>query len=216
LGKMLPDGNMEFLGRKDDQVKIRGYRIEPGEIENMLLQSNSINECVVVAKDDGTGNKQLVAYVVPLKDFDKQKTLAYLQGKLPAYMVPALLMPLEKIPLTANGKINKKALPDVNFQRFCDLYMPPTSKTEMALAEIWKRILSAERIGIHDHFFDLGGHSLMVYKIIAAIRDEFSVNLPLRIVFELPTIADLGKYIDVMTSQLQKDEMTMGFETINM
>ncbi|MEO6230169.1 MAG: non-ribosomal peptide synthase/polyketide synthase [Ferruginibacter sp.] len=197
LGKWLPDGNIAYQGRADEQVKIRGFRIELGEIEAALTESNLIEQVIVLAKEDRTNNKQLVAYIVPAGDFDKDLLINYLQKKLPAYMIPSAWVVMESLPLTANGKIDKKALPepeDIGLSAY--EYVAPRNEIENKLAEIWQQLLNKERVGIHDNFFELGGHSLMVMRLVTAIRKSFLVELPIRELFVHPTIALLGQYVD--------------------
>jgi thioesterase domain-containing protein/acyl carrier protein len=194
LGKWLPDGNIEYLGRMDDQVKIRGYRIELGEIENVLNESELVNQGVVLARGDD-GNKRLIGYVVPKGTFDKQAIQNYLSTKLPDYMVPALWVKLEKLPLTPNGKTDKKALPDPHLTDMA-VYVAPKNETEVKLAEIWQELLSVERIGINDNFFELGGHSLLAMRMISAIRRKLNVELNIMDLFVCPSIAALISQIE--------------------
>jgi amino acid adenylation domain-containing protein len=197
LGRWLPDGNVEYLGRIDDQVKIRGYRIELGEIESVLQQHLQVKQSVVLAREDGNGNKRLVAYIVPEETFDKQELQAYLQNTLPEYMVPALWVELDKIPLTPNGKTDKKALPDPDMNgQGLSAYIEPRNETEQKIAAIWKELLKVERVGIEDNFFDLGGHSLLAMRAISSIRRELNADLGIKDIFIRPTISQLGLYLD--------------------
>ena len=203
LGRLLPDGNIEYLGRIDEQVKIRGYRIELGEIENVLLQSGLISQAVVLANEDANGNKRLVGYVVTEEDFDRQSISNYLIGKLPEYMVPALWVHLESLPLTPNGKIDKKALPDPEIgEQLSNQYTAPRNKIEEQIAEIWQELLEVDRIGIHDDFFELGGHSLLAIRLISALRRKLEIELAINVVFEYPTIAQLSDILQQQTPQL--------------
>ena len=192
LARWLPDGNIEYLGRIDDQVKIRGYRIELGEIESVISQSGLVQQAVVLAKEDNSGNKRLVGYVVPSGTFDKQAVQNYLGTKLPEYMVPGLWVELESIPLTANGKIDKKALPDPELTDMVNEYVAPRNETEAKLAEIWQELLEVDEIGIEDNFFDLGGHSLLAIRLVSAVRKAFGAELPMNDVFDYPTISLLA------------------------
>ena len=197
LGKWLADGNIEYLGRMDDQVKIRGYRIELGEIENVLQQCKEVSQAVILAKEDSNGNKRLVGYVIPKNIFDKEAIVSYLRNKLPEYMVPAIWVKLETLPLTANGKIDRKALPDPDAsEQLSDQYISPGNKLEIKLADIWKELLDVNRIGVHDNFFDLGGHSLLAMRVISAIRKELQVELSIKDIFQNQTILDLSEYIE--------------------
>ena len=170
LARWLPDGNIEYLGRKDDQVKIRGYRIELGEIESVLNESGLVQQGVVLAKADSHGNKRLVGYVVPKGDFDKQKIQNYLGTKLPEYMVPAIWVELESIPLTPNGKTDRKALPDPDMATQSAAYAAPRNETEQALAQTWQELLGMEQIGIYDNFFELGGDSILTIQVVSRMR----------------------------------------------
>ena len=161
LGRWRADGNIEYLGRLDDQVKIRGYRIELGEIETVLLQSGLVKAAVVLVREAGSGSKQLVGYVVPQQQQgNKTALIAYLQQHLPDYMVPSVWVELEQLPLTQNGKIDKKALPKAEPTLPDRPYVAPQTETEKKLSEIWKQILHLEQVGVQDNFFELGGHSL--------------------------------------------------------
>ncbi|UNY98308.1 amino acid adenylation domain-containing protein [Zhouia spongiae] len=202
LARYLPDGNIEFIGRLDDQVKIRGFRIELGEIESVLNQQDQVSSSVVLAKEDATGNKQLVGYVVPSQDVEPSQGLKIdnlrdaLSKTLPDYMVPSLFVSLEAIPLTSNGKIDKKALPDLqgNLQMTKE-YVAPKTEIEFKLVSIWQGLLGVEKIGVHDDFFELGGHSLQATRIISKIRTEFNNELPLKVMFESRTVFELSRQI---------------------
>ena len=203
LGRLLPDGNIEYLGRIDEQVKIRGYRIELGEIENVLLQSGLISQAVVVANEDTNGNKRLVGYIVTEEVFDRQTISNYLINKLPEYMVPALWVQLESLPLTPNGKIDKKALPDPEIgEQLSNQYTAPRNKIEEQIAEIWQELLEVDWVGIHDDFFELGGHSLLAIRLISALRRKLEIELAINVVFEYPTIAQLSDILQQQTPQL--------------
>ena len=195
LGRWLPDGNLEHLGRIDDQVKIRGYRIELGEIESVLNQSEQVSQGAVLAKEDSNGNKRLVGYVVPEGAFDKQGIQAYLQAKLPDYMVPALWVELQSMPLTPNGKTDRKALPDPEMTDITTAYVAPRNETETRLVQIWQELLGIERVGIHDNFFELGGHSLLAMRVVSAIRRALDLELNIRDLFAHPTIVGLSAYL---------------------
>jgi hypothetical protein len=195
LGRLLPDGNIEFLGRIDDQLKIRGYRIEPFEIELALTQTPGVDEAVVVALGDSGSDKRLVAYVQSRLDTDSiRESLA---GQLPAYMIPALIVTVERIPLTASGKIDRDALrrsvPVLDSSRAG--FEPPSTPLERMLAEQWAELLGLAEISVNDSFFNLGGHSLLVTRVISRIRSAIGLQLSVRSVFESPTIRQLSKII---------------------
>jgi acyl-coenzyme A synthetase/AMP-(fatty) acid ligase len=181
------DGQFEFLGRLDQQVKLRGYRIELGEIEACLTQMDGIQEAVVDLRED-----QLIAYAVVDGAFqtDWQKEL---RKRLPAYMIPVHLVTLDAIPLTANGKIDRRALPQPKLER--QDFVAPRTPMERKIAEVWSDLLSVSKIGIHDHFFLLGGHSLLATQAITRLNELFRLSMPIRYLFESPTIAQLVERI---------------------
>jgi acyl carrier protein len=212
----LEDGTIEYLGRKDDQVKIRGYRIELGEIEAVLLQSRSVSQAVVLVKEDSDGNKRLVGYVVPENNFDQQAMISYLKANLPEYMVPVLWVQLESLPLTSNGKIDKKALPEPDpGSLLLNEYVAPQTETELALADIWKELLHLDRVGVHDSFFKLGGHSLLARRLSSHIERNLSVAVPIQILFQFNTISELGKYIEIHLNKYPKEKDTKGYKLLN-
>ncbi|MBC7687147.1 MAG: amino acid adenylation domain-containing protein, partial [Aquabacterium sp.] len=194
LARWLPDGNIEYLGRIDSQVKIRGFRIELGEIESVLLQSGLVTNAVVVAKDHKSDNKVLVGYVVLANGFDKEAIQLYLQARLPGYMVPALWVALENIPLTNNGKVDKGALPEPDaMELLSNPYLAPGNELEEKLAVIWQDVLHVERVGITDNFFELGGHSLIAMRLVAVIRQQLDLKLAVNDIFIYPTIKAFTK-----------------------
>jgi acyl-coenzyme A synthetase/AMP-(fatty) acid ligase/acyl carrier protein len=199
LARYLADGNIEFLGRIDDQVKVRGYRIELGEIEAVLGQHPAIQQAVVLAREDSPGDKRLVAYTVAAAGSapSANEVRSFLQQKLPEYMVPSAFMFLESLPLTPNGKLDRKALPapDQSRPELDEPYSSPRTPVEELLAQIWSDVLKLDKVGIHDHFFELGGHSLLATQLISRIRDTFKIDLPLRSLFEAPTIYGLAQRI---------------------
>jgi len=198
LGRWLFDGTIEFLGRKDDQVKIRGYRIELGEIENHLLQHEAVKETVVIAKDFGPDSKELLAYVTLQEDnLDVDKLREYLKARLPDYMLPAYFTKLENLPLTPNGKVNKRALPapDMGHQMADSHYEAPETETEKQLVLIWEQVLGHKGISVEDDFFDIGGHSLKVTKLIALIHKQMGIEIPLATVFKASTIRELAQHL---------------------
>ncbi|HET9277015.1 MAG TPA: amino acid adenylation domain-containing protein, partial [Flavitalea sp.] len=202
IGRWLPDGNIQYLGRQDDQVKIRGHRIELGEIESAIQQNDQIRQAVVLAKDDTGGNRKLVAYVVPDQEFDRDSMIAYLEDHLPEYMVPALWVSLEAFPLTTNGKIDRKALPDPEAAiSHSTEYVAPRNEIEQRLAEIWQELLEVDRIGVHDSFFELGGHSLLTVRLISVIRKEFKVEMPISTIFDYSTVALLAAHLGSLSDE---------------
>jgi amino acid adenylation domain-containing protein len=197
LARYQGDGQIDFLGRSDHQVKIRGFRIELGEVEGQLRQHGAVREAVVVAREDG-GEKRLVGYVVLEGDVTASELKDHVRKRLPDYMVPSALVTLEKLPLTPNGKVDRKALPAPEaFASDCDgAFVAPGTPTEIALAEIWCKLLNVSRVGIHDNYFKLGGHSLLAIRVVSRIREAFQVDLPMSSIFEAPTIAGLAEAIE--------------------
>ncbi len=215
LARYLADGNIEFLGRDDNQVKIRGQRIELGEIEHVLNQHPSVKQAVIVASSfpppslrspvEGEGvsesDRNLIAYLV----LDAEKPLAtelrnFLKQKLPDYMIPSQFVFLDSFPLTPNGKLDLNALPAPDGARpqLDQALLEPRSEIEELIAQVWRELLKLGRIGVHDNFFELGGHSLLATRVIARLRDSFNVDVALRKLFELPTVAGLAQHIDVL------------------
>ncbi|MEC0099809.1 non-ribosomal peptide synthetase, partial [Paenibacillus thiaminolyticus] len=196
LAKWLPDGNIEYLGRIDHQVKIRGYRIELGEVEAQLLKIASVQEAVALAREDGDGQPYLCAYIVADKELTSGELKSALSQKLPGYMVPSCFVQLEYMPLTPNRKINRKALPapDGSMQTGAD-YVAPRTAVEGQLAQIWQEVLGLPRIGVKDHFFDIGGHSLRATALVAKLHKEMGIEMPLREVFQSPTIEQMAEVI---------------------
>ena len=199
IGRYLPDGNVEYRGRRDHQVKVRGFRVELGEIEAQLASHQLINQVVVVALDE-RGEKELVAYICVTGEAPTINELrAHLRRKLPDYMIPSTFVFLDTFPLTASRKINRLALPRPNRAELAggrDLIAPRTP-TEEILAAIWAELLDVPNVGVLDDFFALGGHSLMLVRVASRIRESFQVDLPLRSLFEVPTLAALAESIDV-------------------
>jgi amino acid adenylation domain-containing protein len=208
LVRWLEDGNLEYLGRLDHQVKIRGFRIELGEIEAALKEHGGVREAVVVEREDEVGDKRLVAYVVPEREGEESNNGSgrvelriselreHLLGKLPEYMVPSAYVQLEKLPLNYNGKIDRNNLPQPDTDTSEQEYVGPRNPTEETLCRLWQEVLRRERVGIHDNFFKIGGHSLMAVQLATRIREGFKLDIPLQRMFELPTIAQLAEAID--------------------
>ncbi|MFL6198800.1 MAG: amino acid adenylation domain-containing protein, partial [Thermoanaerobaculia bacterium] len=196
-----PDGDLDYLGRIDGQVKIRGFRIELGEIESALNRHPGLRESVVMAQTGGIGgggDRRLVAWVVPKAGpVSTSELREHLLQTLPEYMVPAAFVSLEKLPLTTHGKVDRRALPEPGsvLAPAAEL-VAPRSRTEARLAEIWREVLHIEQVGVHDNFFELGGHSLLVSQLSSRVRNAFGVELPLRQVFEAPTLEALAARVD--------------------
>ncbi|ASF27576.1 peptide synthetase [Bacillus amyloliquefaciens] len=196
LARWLPNGDIEFIGRIDHQVKIRGQRIELGEIEHQLQSHDQVQECIVLAVDQGAGDKLLCAYFVGLREISSRELREHTAKDLPAYMIPAVFIQMDELPLTGNGKIDRRALPmpDVTAANAVS-YTAPRNETEQKLTDIWAEVLQMERVGIHDQFFEIGGHSLAGMKLLALIQQTFGVRLTLKDLFTSPTAAGLAQLI---------------------
>ena len=208
LARYRPDGTIEFLGRIDFQVKVRGFRIELGEIETVLRQHDGVKEGVVTAQDDPSGEKRLVAYIIPEAGQGPTTALLreYLAESLPAYMVPTLFVSLTEWPLTPNGKIDRRALPAPSEAGLgsAESYVAPRNEIESDIVAIWSELLGLDKIGVEDNFFELGGHSLLATQIIARVNRQFAVNIPLPLMFANPIIANLAD--QVATARLLSDD----------
>ena len=206
LARISEEGCLEHMGRIDNQVKIRGFRIELGEIEAVLNQHPGVKQVVVLAREDEPGNKRLVAYIVSEKGHNPltSELRDFLKKKLPEYMIPSVFIKLDSLPLTPNGKVDRKALPAPDQKRpeLEKEFVAPGTPTEIKLAEIWCRLLNLKEVGVNDNFFELGGHSLLATQLISMIEDAFQVDIPLRKVFEMPTVCGLAESV---TSALQSD-----------
>jgi amino acid adenylation domain-containing protein len=196
LTRHLPSGQIEFLGRLDQQVKIRGHRIELEEIEVVLSEHEGVRECAVVIREEQEGNARLVGYVVAA-DATREDLLEelrnYLRERLPEYMIPAPLVLLAELPLTQNGKVDRQALPNPHdvWRRAETMYVAPRNATEVVVAAIWAEVLGVERVGVTDNFFELGGHSLLAVQVLSRLRNLFHIELPVALLFEVPTVAQL-------------------------
>ncbi|MGF1482018.1 MAG: phosphopantetheine-binding protein, partial [Cyanophyceae cyanobacterium] len=220
--RYLPDGNIEYLGRLDQQLKLRGFRIEPGEIEAVLAQHPNVRESIVIVQDEP--DRRLVAYVVPAQEeistsqgsAEPRELLGssihalvkelrrYLKEKLPDYMVPSAFVPLASFPLTANGKIDRRALPLPTEDTLqASDWVAPRTQTEETIAGVWRDVLGRKQISIHDNFFELGGHSLLATQAIARLSQCFTLELPLRCLFEAPTLAELAETVEEISLSAQ-------------
>lgn len=197
LVRRLPDGEIEFVGRRDDQLKIRGFRIEPSEVEAALRSYNGVQDAVVVGHDDGRGERRLVAYVVAARSVTAEELKRHAAQWLPDVMIPTAFVVLDSLPLTPSGKVDRLALPTPEAANGsgADTYVAPRTPVEEAVAAIWADVLGIERVGADDDFFALGGHSLLATQIIAQIRSNLSVNLPLHSLFTAPTVAMLAAQV---------------------
>lgn len=203
IGCYLPDGNIEFIGRADRQVKIRGFRIELGEIEAALSQHHAVSEAAVLLPENEANTQRLIAYLVPQSESQSQQSefiaelRAFLKHKLPDYMMPSTFVVLDALPLTPNGKIDRLALPEIGDRAFEETaFIEPQTPIQQELAEIWTDVLKLEKVGIHQNFFNLGGHSLMAAQLISRVRSHFGVELALCDFFAAPNIQNLAELIE--------------------
>jgi amino acid adenylation domain-containing protein len=208
LGRWRVDGQLDFAGRVDDQVKIRGFRIEPGEVAAALARHPAIQEAVVVAHEVRPGERELTAYAVPSRDPwpEVAELRVFLKEALPAYMIPSGLVLLGAMPRTATGKVDRRALPEPGRAARHDReYAAPETPTEEILAGIWQELLGVEPVGIYDNFFDLGGHSLLAPQVISRVGETFEIELPLRVLFEAPTIAQMANAVEqILLAQIEE------------
>jgi acyl carrier protein len=201
LGRWLGDGNIEYLGRNDFQVKVRGFRIELGEIESRLLEHTGVREVAVVARENRSGEQWLVAYYVATDQTgpDADELRRHLAPKLPEYMLPAAYVCLEKLPLSANGKLDRKALPSPDAGAYMTReYQAPQGETETALATIWADVLKLDRVSCNDNFFEIGGHSLLAMQLINRIRATLGADVQLRDIFAANTIKDMATVLSAL------------------
>jgi acyl carrier protein len=209
----LPDGAIEYLGRADQQVKLRGCRVELGEVEATLRQHEAVREAAAAVRADAAGDMRLIAYVVPRDTAGHVSTEAlreHLRSRLPDYMVPSAVVVLDSLPLTPSGKLDRNALPapDSARQLADDSYVPPRNPVEETVARIWAEVLGVERVGAHDNFFALGGHSLMATQVLSRIRQAFPVDISVRRLFQEPTVATLA--VAITETQGHSNNGTIG------
>jgi amino acid adenylation domain-containing protein len=207
LGRWRADGSIEFMGRNDFQVKIRGFRIEPGEIEARLAACAGIREALVVARDTPAGDKTLVAYLVGSGDIDLAALQRDMKAALPSYMQPGAYVVLERLPLTANGKVDRRALPAPAETARASTEQAPLTPGQQRLADIWRALLGREHIDAHDSFFDLGGNSLMATRLVSRIEQQYAIDYPLRAVFEAPQLATMADRIAIGNADQQADTL---------
>ena len=199
LGRWREDGTLEYSGRNDNQIKIRGYRIELGEIESQLERHENVKDVAVIVREDVAGDKRLVAYVTLHENqaLSVDSLLVYLDSVLPEYMVPSAVVVLDRLPLSPNGKLDRKVLPAPSQGAFrLKEHQPPQGEIENAIATVWRELLKLETVGRTDNFFQLGGHSLLATRVLARIRDRLGIELPLRRIFDSPTILQLAAAIE--------------------
>ena len=202
LARWLPDGNIEYIGRIDDQVKIRGYRIELGEIESRLLEHEAIRETVVVAREDKMGEKYLCGYIVSERELTVAELRRWLATDLPEYMIPSYFVHLEGLPLTSNGKIDKRALPEPDASVGTGIeYVGPRNRLEEDLVKVWSRVLRRECIGILDNFFSLGGNSLLAIAIEVELKN-IGIKVEEMVVFKHQTIEQLAIHVGALHHEI--------------
>ena len=206
LVRYLSDGNIDFIGRMDQQVKIRGFRIELGEVEAVLNEHAAVRESVVVVREDEPGEKRLVAYVVADSELLTNELRSWLRERLPEYFVPAFFVMLDQLPLTPNGKVDRRALPAPEQTAVLveEKLIAPRTPEEEKIAEIWSEVLDIKPIGMETNFFDLGGHSLLATRVVTRIREAFGINLPLRVLFDSPTIAGVAAQVRRVAEIVEK------------
>ncbi|MUH00601.1 amino acid adenylation domain-containing protein, partial [Scytonema sp. UIC 10036] len=216
LARYLPDGNIEYLGRIDNQVKVRGFRIELSEIETVLDQYPHVQASCAIVREDTPGDKRLVAYIMPHQHSTAtiNELRQFLKAKLPDYMVPNAIVILESLPLTPNGKVDRRALPTPDQTRpdLEETFVSPRTLVEEILAGIWTEVLRVQQVGVHDNFFNIGGHSLTAIQVMSRLNEIFQIELALRQLFETPTIAELAEAIEVTRqtgASATKDNMTI-------
>ncbi|QIR37151.1 amino acid adenylation domain-containing protein [Tolypothrix sp. PCC 7910] len=207
LGRYLPDGTIDYLGRIDHQVKIRGFRIELGEIEAALSQHNDVQICCVIPREETGGNKRLVAYVGTQKNvtITTGELRQFLADKLPGYMLPSAFVILESLPLTPNGKVDRRALPNPDLHQELSNYVMPNTEIENIIAGIWQQALAIEKVGIYNNFFELGGHSLLLVSINQQLQEKFGIELSIVDMFNYPTIHSFSQYLN---NKINQEETT--------
>ncbi|MCP5062018.1 MAG: amino acid adenylation domain-containing protein, partial [Ignavibacteriae bacterium] len=212
VARYLPDGNIEFLCRADHQIKLRGFRIELGEIENALSESEQVKDAIVIAREDNVGDKRIVAYVIFENGsiIDSNNLRVFVAERVPDYMIPSAFVVLNEFPLTPNGKVDRKSLPEpdqIEIQKSFEVdYVAPRNEVQEIIVKIWQEILRIESVGIFHNFFILGGHSLLATQVISRIKSELKVTIPLRFIFEKPTVEALAEEVEKL--KLTSNELT--------
>lgn len=207
LARWLPDGRIQFVGRKDNQVKVRGYRIELDEVASLLQQADSVEQAICVLHSLGDHDSQIIAYFSSTKNKVEEELWKYIKEHVPSYMVPAALIRVKEFPLNASGKIDRTKLPDPNGNNTLQReYVAPENEWEKQLALIWESLLQIERISINDNFFEIGGHSLLLTRLASAIQEAFQLTIPITILFDLGDVASMAKYIQLAQRGLAKEK----------
>ena len=206
LARWLPDGTIEYIGRIDDQVKIRGYRIELGEIETQLQSLDVISQSVVLARENKSGTKHLIAYVLQEEGFSKDLVITKLKEKLPFYMVPQIFVELDAFPLTSSGKIDRKSLPSPDIERLTTRkFIAPSDEVEEQLVLIWQELLGIEKVSVNDNFFELGGDSIRAMMLSTLIKKRLDVLIEIKTLFAHPILTDFAKYIKLQMNNKIKE-----------
>ncbi|MBC9912781.1 non-ribosomal peptide synthetase [Chitinophaga varians] len=215
VARWLPDGNVEYLGRADDQVKVRGYRIEPGEIENVLLGFDGVDVCLVMARPDANGRQELLAYLQAEEPLDMAALRNWLSASLPDYMLPHHFIRLDKFPMTPNGKIDRKALPDPEdrSQATMAAYVAPVTETERIMADIWGRVLGIREVGIRSSFFELGGDSIKILRVMTELRKELDLNIQISDIYKHNTIENIISHVMAQNGTSGRNEEKAALET---
>ncbi|MGV3559415.1 amino acid adenylation domain-containing protein [Larkinella arboricola] len=198
LGRLHPDGHIEYLGRIDEQVKIQGFRIELGEIENVLIQYPGISQCAAHVDESALSEKRLVAYYVSSDKLDKSSLFTFLKSRLPDFMIPALLIKIDNIPLSPNGKVDRRLLPkpETNRSAIDNLFVAPVTSTEKTVATVWAALLQLDKVGLDDNFFELGGTSILSVKCVSLLKQQFKRDLSVTKIYTYPTVRALSRFMD--------------------
>jgi acyl carrier protein len=216
VGRRRADGEIDFLGRTDHQVKVRGYRVELGEIEAVLRTHEQVKEAVVLLREDAPGQQRLVAYATGEAgaELTAAELRAHVAAQVPQYMVPGAYVVLERLPVTSNGKVDRRALPAPE-RASENEYVEPRTEVEELLAQIFAEVLHLERVGATDGFFELGGHSLLATQVVARLRRMLGIRMPLRALFEQPTVEALAGIVeDLLIGDLDDDQMAEHLEEL--
>jgi len=223
VGRVALDGCLFHLGRRDDQVRIRGYRVEVAEIEAALLKLGAFSKVFVTPRNEPSGDRSLIAYLVP-ESWPAPTTSALrkaLASALPGHMIPSVFVMLKELPLTLTGKVDRNALPAPGHGRpeLDTEFVPPQSPVEVKITRIWSEVLSLDRVGTRDNFFELGGHSLTAMRIISQVTQTFGAELPVKVLFDYPTVAEMAEIVEHRQGQItasgQVERVVAGLEAIS-
>ena len=207
LARWLPDGTLEFLGRADEQIKLRGYRVEPAEIETALRSHPGVREAIALAESSASGDLRLIAYCAVDGALDQDELRAHLADWLPEFMLPGAIVIVDELPRTPSGKIDRLRLPDPDLTDTPRTeHVAPRTPLEETVAAIWAQVLGVPRVGVEDDFFALGGHSLLATQVVAQVRSDLAVDLPLHSLFTCPTVASLGAEIVRLMGDSEAEE----------